>query len=236
MLLDVRDLNAGYGQGTVVQGVDLQIGEGEVLGLLGRNGAGKSTTVMALMGLVSATGEVSVAGRSVLGLRTDQIARSGVALVPQGRRIWGALSVREHLRLAGRSQRRSDTGRSWTSDGVHELFPRLAERRDQLAGQMSGGEQQMLAIARALLGNPRLILLDEPSEGLAPAIVEHIGGAIRSMVKSGVSVLLVEQDLNLAFTLADDIAVMEKGSIVHRGTTTDFRQDPDRAHRLLGVV
>jgi branched-chain amino acid transport system ATP-binding protein len=230
--LAVRGLVSGYDRGTVLRGVDLDLDAGAVLGLLGRNGVGKSTLIMTLAGLVPATsGSVVLDGVELAGKRPDQIARAGVALVPQGRRVWATVTVGEHLALASRS--RSGT---WTVEGVLDLLPRLAERRRQYAGQLSGGEQQMLAVARALLTNPRLVLLDEPSDGLAPAIVEQIAGVVDTMRAEGVAVLLVEQDLHLAFAVAGEIAVMEKGALVHRVPTAQFRRDPATAHRLLGVA
>jgi branched-chain amino acid transport system ATP-binding protein len=230
--LEVRGLVSGYDRSTVLHGVDLDLGAGAVLGLLGRNGVGKSTLLMTLAGLVPATtGSVRLDGAELVGRRPDRIARSGVALVPQGRRVWATLTVGEHLALA--SGRRTGT---WSVDTVLDLLPRLADRHKQYAGQLSGGEQQMLAVARALLTNPRLVLLDEPSDGLAPAIVEQIAGVITTMRGEGVAVLLVEQDLHLAFGVADEIAVMAKGALVHRVPTEEFRHDPDTAHRLLGVA
>jgi branched-chain amino acid transport system ATP-binding protein len=229
--LDVRELVSGYDRSTVLGGVDLELDSGGALGLLGRNGVGKSTLVMTLMGLVPVTsGSVLLDGVELAGRRPDVIAKAGVALVPQGRRVWATLTVAEHLSLA--TGRRAGT---WTVSGVLELLPRLAERRRHYAGQLSGGEQQMLAVARALLTNPRLVLLDEPSDGLAPAIVEQLIGVIEVMRAEGVAVLLVEQDLHLAFSVSDQIAVMEKGRIVHRVPTGVFRRDPATAHRLLGV-
>ncbi len=230
--LEVRGLVSGYDRSTVLTGVDLDLDSGGTLALLGRNGAGKSTLVMTLAGLVPATsGSITVDGVELAGRRADVIARAGVALVPQGRRVWSTLTVAEHLSLASRT--RSGT---WTVDGIMDLLPRLRERRRQLAGQLSGGEQQMLAVARALLTNPRLVLLDEPSDGLAPAIVEQIGSVITTMRAEGVAVLLVEQDLHLAFEVAGEVAVMARGEIVHRVATAEFRRDPDTAQRLLGVA
>jgi branched-chain amino acid transport system ATP-binding protein len=230
--LEVRGLVSGYDRGTVLHGIDLDLDTGAVLGLLGRNGVGKSTLLMTLAGLVPVSaGSVRVGGAEVAGKRPDRIARAGVALVPQGRRVWATLTVAEHLALASRF--RSGT---WTVDSVLDLLPRLAERRRHYAGQLSGGEQQMLAVARALLTNPRLVLLDEPSDGLAPAIVDQIAGVVARMRAEGAAVLLVEQDLHLAFAVADEIAVMEKGTIVHRVSTPAFRRDRDTAHRLLGVA
>lgn len=229
--LVVRGLVSGYDQSTVLSGVDLDLDGGATLGLLGRNGVGKSTLIMTLAGLVPATsGSVLLDGEELAGRRADRIARAGVALVPQGRRVWANLTVTEHLAMASRA--RSGT---WTVDGVLDLLPRLAERRRHYAGQLSGGEQQMLAVARALLTNPRLVLLDEPSDGLAPAVIDQIGSVIATMRAEGVAVLLVEQDLHLAFDTADEIAVMDRGAIVHRVPTADFRRDPATAERLLGV-
>ncbi|MGY1710571.1 ABC transporter ATP-binding protein [Geodermatophilus sp. SYSU D00758] len=233
-MLEVRGLRSGYRRSTVLQGVDLDVGAGRVLGLLGRNGVGKTTLVHTLMGLVTATaGTVRIDGRDVTGRRPDVVARAGVALVPQGRRVWAPLTVTEHLDLAARRGRGAGP---WDVPRVLELLPRLGERRRHAAGQLSGGEQQMLAIARALLTNPRLVLMDEPSDGLAPAVVDLIGGAIGGMKAEGVTLLVVEQDLHLAFAVADDIAVMDKGRIVHRASTREFRSDSSVAHNLLGVA
>ena len=232
MFLQVRELVSGYDRSTVLGGVDLDLDRGATLGLLGRNGVGKSTLVMTLMGLVPVTsGSVLLDGVELAGRRPDVVARAGVALVPQGRRVWAPLTVAEHLALA--AGRRRGT---WTVDGILDLLPRLAERRRQPAGLLSGGEQQMLAVARALLTNPRLVLLDEPSDGLAPAIVDQIAEVVRTMRAEGVAVLLVEQDLHLAFAVSDEIACMEKGRIVHRVPTPEFRRDPATAQRLLGVA
>ena len=233
-MLEARGLESGYKRSAVLQGVDLDVAAGQVLGLLGRNGVGKSTLINTLMGLVlPSKGTVTLDGVELAGRRPDVIARAGVAVVPQGRRVWAPLSVTEHLDLAARRGR----GRGpWDVDRVLELLPRLGERRRHTAGQLSGGEQQMLAIARALLTNPRLVLMDEPSDGLAPAVVDLIGEAIGGMKAEGVTLVVVEQDLHLAFRVADDIAVMDKGLIVHRSTTREFRSDSSVAHRLLGVA
>jgi branched-chain amino acid transport system ATP-binding protein len=232
-VLEVRGLESGYKRSTVLQGVDLDLASGGVLGLLGRNGVGKSTLINTLMGLVHASaGSVTLDGQDLTGKRPDVIARAGVALVPQGRRVWAPLTVTETLDLAARRGR----GRGpWNPDRVLELLPRLGERRRHTAGQLSGGEQQMLAIARALLTNPRLVLMDEPSDGLAPAIVDMIGDVIAGMKAEGVTLLVVEQDLHLAFAVADEIAVMDKGRVVHRSPTPAFRSDSSVANRLLGV-
>jgi branched-chain amino acid transport system ATP-binding protein len=232
-VLEVRGLRSGYGRSSVLQGVDLDLADGRVLGLLGRNGVGKTTLVGTVMGLVHATaGRVVVSGQDVTGRRPDVVARAGVSLVPQGRRVWPPLTVTEHLALAARRGR----GRGpWTVERVLDLLPQLGERTRHGAGQLSGGEQQMLAIARALLTNPRLILMDEPSDGLAPSVADRLGEVIAGMKAEGVTLLVVEQDLHLAFAVADEIAVMDKGRVVHRSPTQVFRRDGSVARALLGV-
>ncbi|MDX3587663.1 ABC transporter ATP-binding protein [Streptomyces europaeiscabiei] len=233
-LLSVRGLRAGYAGTTVLDGVDLTVPVGTVVALLGRNGVGKSTFVHTVMGMLKPTsGSVRVDGRELAGAAAHTIARSRVAIVPQGRRVFAPLTVEENLRIAARAVR-SERG-PWTQERVYELMPRLAERRGNRGDQLSGGEQQMLAIGRALLRNPRLLLLDEPSDGLAPAIVDLIAGVLEGLRGEGIASVLVEQDLHLAFRLADEVAVMQKGRIVHRSSTTDFRKDRERAHSLLGV-
>jgi len=243
--LQITGLTSGYGRSSVLQGVDLDVPDGRVLGLLGRNGVGKTTLIHTVMGLVRPTGgSIMLDGKELAGRRADQIARAGLALVPQGRRIWPNLDVTEHLTLAsrrgGRNRREPGEGAeggrgTWTVPKILELLPRLGERSKHLGGQLSGGEQQMLAIARALLTGPRMLLMDEPSEGLAPTIVDQIGSVIGTLKDEGVTVLLVEQDLHLSFLVADEIAVMVKGQIAHRCSTADFRADEPTARRLLGV-
>jgi len=230
--LTIRDLRSGYDGSTVLHGVDLDVADGAVVALLGRNGVGKSTLISTVMALLRPyAGSVRLAGRELAGRRPDVVARAGVALVPQGRRVFAPLTVAEHLAIADRTGRTGD----WDRDTVVDLLPRLGERLGHRGDQLSGGEQQMLAIARALLANPRLMLLDEPSDGLAPTVVHQVGDVVRTMCGTGMSVLLVEQDLRLAFSVAHRVAVMEKGRIVLDTTTTDFRSDPDRARSLLGV-
>ncbi|GAA3798278.1 ABC transporter ATP-binding protein [Streptomyces phyllanthi] len=233
-LLSVRDLRAGYAGTTVLDGVDLTVPAGTVVALLGRNGVGKTTFVHTVMGMLKPySGSIRIDGRELAGAAAHTVARGGVAIVPQGRRAFAPLTVEENLTIAARASR----GRPgpWTTKRVYELMPRLAERRGNRGDQLSGGEQQMLAIGRALLRNPRLLLLDEPSDGLAPAVVDLIAGVLEGLRGEGIAAVLVEQDLHLAFRLADEVAVMQKGRIVHRSSTADFRQDRRRAHSLLGV-
>jgi branched-chain amino acid transport system ATP-binding protein len=232
-LLSVRELVAGYKLGTVLHGVDLDVPEGGTVALLGRNGVGKSTLVHAITGLLRPrSGSVRIDGVELAGRRADVLARAGVALVPQGRRVFAPLTVREHLGLSEACCRRPGP---WSRARVLDLFPRLGERMEHPARHLSGGEQQMLAVTRALMANPRLLLLDEPSDGLAPAVVRLIGDVLAEIREEGVGVLLVEQDLRLAFAVADEVRVMEKGQLVHQATVHDFRRDRATARRLLGV-
>jgi branched-chain amino acid transport system ATP-binding protein len=234
-LLTVEALRAGYGGTTVLDGVDLSIADGSVVALLGPNGMGKSTFVHTVMGMHRPySGSIRLAGRELAGAPAHLVARSGVAIVPQGRRVFSSLTVDENLQIAA-DRRRHPPG-PWTPDRVYELMPHLTERRSNRGDQLSGGEQQMLAIGRSLLRHPRLLLLDEPSDGLAPAIVSQVGEIIEGLRESGIAILLVEQDLSLAFRVAGEIAVMQKGRIVHQSSTTDFRRDRQRAHELLGVA
>lgn len=232
-LLEVSGLRAGYDGSVVLHGVDVALAEGSVLAILGRNGVGKSTLVMALMGLVRPyAGRVSFDGRELAGRRTDRIAAAGMALVPQGRRVFAPLTVEENLRIAVRRKR---PGR-WDLDRVYELLPRLAQRRANRGSQLSGGEQQMLAIGRALLTNPRLLLLDEPSDGLSPMVVRQIADVVHALRVEGVTVLLVEQNVRLALELADDVAVMVKGQIAWQTSPEEFRRDRDRVRSLMSVT
>jgi branched-chain amino acid transport system ATP-binding protein len=232
VLLEVERLRAGYAGSAVLRGVDLTVDQGRAVALLGRNGVGKSTRLSAVMGLLRPTaGSVRLQGRELAGRPANLVARAGVALVPQGRRVFADLTVEQNLQVA--TGRRS--AGPWTPERVYELLPQLAERRRHRADQLSGGEQQMLAVARALLLNPRLLLLDEPSDGLAPAVVARVARLLADLRDQGLSVLLVEQDLRTAFAVADEVAVMRKGEIVHRSPTLEFRGDAALASRLLGV-
>ena len=230
-LLEVTDLVAGYAGSRVLNGVSLSVVAGEAVALLGRNGVGKTTFMETVMGMVRPSGgRVEVDGVDVTGKSPHVVSRLGVGIVPQGRRVFAPLTVEENLQISVR-KRSGD----WTVERVYDLMPRLRERRTNLGSQLSGGEQQMLAIGRALLGSPRLMLLDEPSDGLAPAVVDQVGDILRELAGTGMAILLVEQDLHLAFDVADRVAVMTKGEIVHSSSVAEFRSDERRANALLGV-
>lgn len=234
--LVVRGLESGYGRGAVVNGIDLDVPARGAVSILGRNGVGKSTLIHALVGMTpQATGRIDFGGHELIGRPTSAVARAGIGLVPQGRRIFGRLTVEENLAISRRRTAAPVGGRTWDVAEIYDLLPRLAERRRHGGNQLSGGEQQMLSIGRALLGNPTLLLLDEPGDGLAPTVVRQICDLLLELRTSGISLLLVEQNLRTAFSLADTIHVMEKGRFVYSGPTTDFRSDEKRARQLLGV-
>ena len=235
LLLTLDDVEARYGRARILNGIDLDIFQGEIAVLLGRNGAGKSTLLKTVMGLVRAS-----AGRIVFeGVRIDRlppyrIARLGIGYVPEERRIFTGLSVRENLEVARRSHG-SNSATFWTEPRLFELFPNLAEKPGLRAGQLSGGEQQMLAVARTLMGNPHLLLLDEPSEGLAPVIVEGMAKAIGEIKKTGISILLSEQNLAFAERISDRAYILEKGEIRFDGSMDALRADPERAKSYLAL-
>jgi branched-chain amino acid transport system ATP-binding protein len=233
--LELRGIDAFYGDSHVLQQVSFQLGEGRLLGLLGRNGAGKSTCMNVSVGLLPPrAGNVEVFGAAVTRLPPESIAAHGVALVPQGRRVFKSLTVRENLMVAahaGFATRHAP----WTADTVFAMFPRLAERRGQLAGYLSGGEQQMLAIGRALMANPRVLLMDEPSEGLAPQIVAEVMATIRKLKESGLSIVLVEQSPKLVFDIADDIVILNSGRVAVVSTAEKLKSDGVDLRQHLGV-
>jgi branched-chain amino acid transport system ATP-binding protein len=229
-VLEVDGLHTYYGESHVLHGVSLRVAPGEAVALLGRNGAGKTTTIRSIVGFTPPrAGRVVFEGQAIQRWPAYRIARRGLALVPQGRRIFAPLSVRENLLLGARAE-------GWTLERVFELFPRLRERQAQLGGTLSGGEQQMLAIARALLTNGRLLLLDEPSEGLAPLIVREIGTILTTLKAERLSLLLVEQNYHLALRVADRVYVMNKGQIVYQGTPAGLEADEEVKRRYLGVA
>jgi branched-chain amino acid transport system ATP-binding protein len=231
MTLAVRDLHAYYGESHVLQGVSLDVGAGESVALLGRNGAGKTTTINAIVGFLRPRrGTVRVADRDITAKAPHRVARAGVALVPQGRRVFADLTVLENLTIAAQNN-----GGGWDLARVLELFPSLERRLANRGDQLSGGEQQMVAIGRALLRDPVLLLLDEPSEGLAPKLVAEVGDALVRLRESGLSLLLVEQNLALATRVAQRVYVMNKGTIVFSGTTAELAAAGDVEARYLGV-
>jgi branched-chain amino acid transport system ATP-binding protein len=237
--LRLAEVDAYYGDSYVLHGVSFSCGEGRLTGLLGRNGAGKTTSVNVAMGLLRPRrGSVEVYGTPVAGRPPEAIAALGVALVPQGRRIFRSLTVRENLAVAARKPRptvQQGAPNPWTLERVFDTFPRLSERREQYAGVLSGGEQQMLAIGRALTSNPRLLLMDEPSEGLAPQIVAEVMATIRRLKEQGLSILLVEQNAKLAFDVADDIVILNSGRVVVAETAAALAHDKVDLHQHLGI-
>ena len=229
-MLEVDAIHTYYGESHVLHGVSLRVAPGEAVALLGRNGAGKTTAIRSIVGFTPPrAGRVVFEGQAIERWPAYRIARRGLALVPQGRRIFAPLSVRENLLLGARSE-------GWTLARVFELFPRLRERQAQLGGTLSGGEQQMLAIGRALLTNGRLLLLDEPSEGLAPLIVREIGAILTALKAERLSLLLVEQNYHLALRVADRVYVMNKGQIVYEGTPAGLEAADEVKRRYLGVA
>lgn len=233
-MLEVRDLNVYYDQAHILQGVDLAVGT-EPVAIIGRNGMGKTTLCQALMGLVpAAKGDISFDGMKLVGRKPYQIASLGIGYVPQGRRIFPSLSVHEHMQLAARG--RNGQSKRRTVERIYELFPPLAERRKVGAGALSGGEQQMLAIGRALLTNPRLLIMDEPSEGLAPVIVDHLLEALKRLSVEGIGMLVVEQKLSVATSLADHILIMVKGRIALETSSSALLADEVAQRRHLGVT
>ncbi|SOY60516.1 ABC transporter ATP-binding protein [Cupriavidus taiwanensis] len=230
MMLDVQEIHGYYGKSHVLQGVSLAVGEGELVTLLGRNGAGKSTTLKAIAGVVQPRGgRVIFRGKDVAGLAPHRIAVEGLCLVPEHRGIFKLLTVEENLKLAARRDS------PWQLQDIYRIFPRLRERRGNGGAQLSGGEQQMLAIGRAMMNHPRLLMLDEPVEGLAPVIVEEIVAQLKVIKAAGVPILLVEQNLEVCTQLADRHVIIEQGRVVYTGSNDAFRADEAVKDRYLGV-
>ena len=233
--LVLEGIDAFYGDSHVLHRISLRLGEGRLLGLLGRNGAGKSTSMHVTVGLLPPRrGAVAVFGHAVTGRAPESIAAQGVALVPQGRRVFKSLTVRENLMVAGRKPR-GGLPMLWTLDAVYALFPRLRERHQHAAGSLSGGEQQMLAIGRALMSNPRVLLMDEPSEGLAPLLVAEVMSTVRHLKEQGLSIVLVEQNAKLVFDVADDIVILNSGRVAVEGVATELTRSGLDLRQHLGI-
>jgi branched-chain amino acid transport system ATP-binding protein len=230
-LLQVRELNAYYASAHILHGVSFEVGK-EPVAIVGRNGMGKTTLCLSIMGFSPprASGSVRFLGQELLGKPSYRIAQAGLGYVPQGRRLFPSLTVDEHLRMVGGG----GNGR-WTIDRVYELFPRLAERRRNGGAQLSGGEQQMLAIGRALLTNPKLLVMDEPSEGLAPTVIEAMTETFKRLAEEGLAILLIEQNLGVATSIAERQLVMVSGEIAAETTASQLASDPDAQRRFLGV-
>jgi branched-chain amino acid transport system ATP-binding protein len=232
MLLELNGVQAYYGKSHILHGVDMHVAEGEIVSLLGRNGSGRSTTVKAIMGLVAAEGSIRLRNEEILGHRTFNIAHRGIGYVPENRDIFPKLTVEQNLQLG--EKRGAKTPR-WSFDDMYRMFPRLKEREHTEAGVLSGGEQQMLTLCRTLMGDPDLIMIDEPTEGLAPKIVELVGEYLQELRRRGVSVLLVEQKLTIALKISERCYVMGHGSIVFEGTPDDLRGNADIRKEWLEV-
>jgi branched-chain amino acid transport system ATP-binding protein len=232
-MLAIDDIHTYYGHSYVLQGVSLTVGKGEIVAVLGRNGVGKTTLMRSIVGFTPARrGRISFAGGDIAAASPQAIARKGLALVPQGRRIFRSLSVEETLAIAARPPA---SGTGWSIDRAYDAFPRLRERRQQRAGNLSGGEQQMLATARALVANPLLMLLDEPTEGLSPLLVRELQAVLRRLKDEGATLLMVEQRVGFALALADRVYLMNKGRIAMETTPDELRADEALRHRYLGV-
>jgi len=235
-VLALSGVDAYYGDSHVLHDISLALGQARLLGLLGRNGAGKTTCMNVAVGLVAPRrGKVTVGGDNVTGRSPESIAARGLALVPQGRRIFRSLSVRENLLVAARPPVIKTPFQPWSFERVYAMFPRLKERQHQIAGFLSGGEQQMLAIGRALMSNPRVLLMDEPSEGLAPQIVAEVMATIRLLKGEGLSIVLVEQNAKLVFDVADDIVILNSGQVAVTGTADELRRSGIDLQQHLGI-
>jgi branched-chain amino acid transport system ATP-binding protein len=231
-LLVVDDIHTYYGESYVLQGVSLQVRRGHVVAVLGRNGMGKTTLIRSVIGFTPPRrGRILYGGADITRRPSEQIAKLGVGLVPQARRIFPSLTVQENLMVGARRR----NGDGWTLDRIHTLFPRLRDRSHYRGNRISGGEQQMLAIGRALMTNPEFLLMDEPSEGLAPLLVQELGGVLARLKQEGLSFLLVEQNFRLALTLADRVFVLSKGRVVFEGTPSELEQSTETRQRYLGV-
>jgi branched-chain amino acid transport system ATP-binding protein len=224
-LLDIKDLHAFYGKSHVLHGVDLKVGEGEIVSLLGRNGVGRSTTAKAVMGQVDVAGSIRFKGQEITGLKAFEVAHKGIGYVPENRDIFPTLTVEQNLMLGEKRGRNAKKNVRWSFDDMYRMFPRLKERQHTPAGVLSGGEQQMLTLCRTLMGDPDLIMIDEPTEGLAPKIVDLVAEYLKELKNRGVSVLLVEQKLAIAMEISQRVYVMGHGAIVFEGSPDQLRAD-----------
>lgn len=231
-MLKVENLQAFYGKSHVLHGITFTLQPGEIVALLGRNGSGRSTTAKAIMGLVDCTGDIVWKGRQLVGLRSFEVAHAGIGYVPENRDIFPTLSVHQNLLLG---QKRSGKPSQWSFEDMYNMFPRLRERQHTEAGVLSGGEQQMLTLCRTLMGDPDLIIIDEPTEGLAPKIVEQVGEFLRTLKARGVSVLLIEQKLTIAMAISDRVLVMGHGRLVFEGSPEALRADANTRQEWLEV-
>jgi branched-chain amino acid transport system ATP-binding protein len=234
-MLEVRALTARYGASQVLFGIDFDLAAGRVLTLLGRNGAGRTTVARALVGRVARGGSVRFQGRELVAERPFRIARGGIAYVPENREVFGQLNVEENLRL-GQQTAAAGTAQPWTLDRCYALFPRLQDRRLAPAGALSGGEQQMLVLCRALMGNPQLLIVDEPTEGLSPQMVQRVADTLAQLKREGLALLLIEQKLDIALDLADDVLVLGRGETVFHGTAAALRERSDVIDTWVGVA
>ena len=233
MQLDVRDIHTSYGLSQALFGVSFSVGAGEIVSLIGRNGVGKTTTIRSIIGLTPAgKGEITWNGEAITHMPTHRISKRGIGFVPEDRRVFPDLSVWENLDIA---RRPAENGAGWDEERVYDLFPDLAEIRDRQGGVLSGGQQQMLTIARSLMGNPKLLLLDEPSDGLAPLVVENLRQKIGQLRDTGLSILLAEQNLNFVLSLSDHLHILEKGEVKYSGTPDDLRGNQEVLDKYLTV-
>ena len=233
-MLEVRDLHAYYGKSHILHGVDMHVGEGEIVALLGRNGVGRSTLAKSIMGMVRHEGEILLRGKNVSGLRTFEVAHKGIGYVPENRDIFPTLTVRQNL-LLGEKRNPGQPKPRWQVEDMYQMFPRLKERENTAAGVLSGGEQQMLTLCRTLMGDPDFIIIDEPTEGLAPLVVTLVGEYLKTLKERGISVLLVEQKLAIALDISKRVYVMGHGQIVFEGTPQQLKADAKVRQEWLEV-